>query len=148
MTDYGARVVMHLACTGSSSTIREIAEARALPAPFVRRLVAHLVRAGLVATVRGQKGGLTLARPPAAISLLDVVHAIEGPIALNHCLDDAHGCPFSGACPVQTAWATATEALEQSLAAQTFDVLSRSSAGHVSAHVQLHRRAPRTTKKE
>jgi len=138
-TDYAARIVLHLACLGADAqaSIADIAEQRMLPVFFVRRLIGKLVRGGIVASSRGSAGGIRLARPAHDITLLDVVLAMEGPIALNHCLEADHLCPFAAACPVQTVWADATRALESSLAAARFDTLAAGPAGHQAAHLQF-----------
>ena len=105
-TDYAARIVLHLACLeeGTLVSIAEIAEQRQLPAFFVRRLIGKLVKGGILATTRGSAGGIRLAKPAAEITLLDLVRVMEGPIALNHCLDAEHTCPFDARCPVQSVW--------------------------------------------
>jgi len=135
-TDYAARIVLHLACLdeGRMASIAEIAEQRLLPAPFVRRLIGKLVKGGILATVRGSGGGIRLGRPAAEISLLDLVQVMEGPLALNHCVDNDHACPFATRCPVQTAWTDATRALEAQLASSRFDVLALGPEGHKAAH--------------
>ena len=105
-TDYAARIVLHLACLGpdAQAAIADIAEQRMLPEFFVRRLVGKLVRGGILTSTRGAAGGLRLARPAAEITLLDVVRVMEGPLALNRCLEADHTCPFAASCPVQTVW--------------------------------------------
>ena len=135
-TDYAARILLHLSCLteGELASISEIAAQRQLPVPFVRRLVGLLVKAGLLTTERGIKGGLKLARPSRDISLADVVRATEGPLALNNCVDDPHCCPFSKDCPVSYAWAEATGVLEETLSAFRFDQMATMFDGHVNAH--------------
>ena len=139
-TDYAARMLLHLACLGDDAqvSIRVIAAQRHLPVPFVRRLVARLVEAGLLATTRGASGGIRLARPAHNMSLADVVTAMEGPLALNDCVGDARACPLSRRCPVNGAWSEATRALEQTLANVRFDALANASASHVPAHLSAH----------
>jgi Rrf2 family protein len=138
-TDYAARIVLHLACMGedAQASIADIAEQRMLPVFFVRRLIGKLVQGGILASSRGSAGGIRLARPAHSITLLDVVQVMEGPIALNHCLDTGHLCPFASACPVQSVWADATRALEATLAAARFDTLAAGPAGHLAAHQQV-----------
>lgn len=140
-TDYAARIVLHLASlgAGAQASIAEIAEARALPVPFVRRLIGKLVQAGILATTRGSMGGVRLSRPAAEISLLDIVTVMEGPIALNTCVEDGNSCPFSAQCPVQTAWSAASRALEAQLSSSRFDVLANGVDGHQAAHRSLRR---------
>lgn len=139
-TDYAARLVLHLASVDDEAqvSIREVAQARSMPLPFVRRLVGRLVKAGILKTVRGASGGLRLARPAKDISLLDVVEAMEGRLALNRCTHGGKGCPLASRCPIQGVWCEADRALGESLAAARFDVLARTTPGHALAHQALH----------
>ncbi len=135
-TDYATRIVLHLSCLkeGDQASISEIAAQRRLPVPFVRRLIGKLVKGGILATVRGSGGGIRLGRPAAEISLLDLVVVMEGPIALNQCVDDDRACPFTSQCPVQPAWTQVSRALVAQLAAINFDALANGSQGHQAAH--------------
>ena len=135
-TDYAARMLLHLAClpAGARVTIAEIATQRLLPAAFVRRLVGKLTRAGILATVRGLGGGIRLAKPASEITLLDLVNAMEGGVALNHCVDNLHACPLAAGCPVQSAWTGVTRSLEANLAAISFAALAVSPPHHADAH--------------
>lgn len=139
-TDYAVRVVLHLACLekGAQVSIAEISESRALPMPFVRRLIKPLVTRGILVSARGSSGGIRLARPAGEISLLEVVNAMEGGMALNHCADADKGCPLSRACPVQSVWVGATRVLENHLDQVHFDALAIGPEGHVVAHQRLH----------
>jgi Rrf2 family protein len=118
--------------------IAEISRLRLLPVPFVRRLVGQLVKVGLLTSTRGSGGGVRLARPAREISLLDVVQAIEGTIALNHCVGNETVCVLSEHCPGQSAWTGATQALVQHLASVRFDALAAGPEGHRAAHANLH----------
>jgi Rrf2 family protein len=144
-TDYAARLVLHLATLdeGTQVSIAEISKLRLLPVAFVRRLVGSLVKAGILQTSRGSGGGIRLGRAASEISLLDVVVAVEGGIVLNQCLNGKHVCPLSNGCPVQGAWAAATQALEVHLAGVRFEALARDSEAHLSAHLQRHATARR-----
>ncbi len=126
-TDYAARIILHLASLpeGSQESLAAIAARRLLPLPFIRRIVAKLVGAGLVTTVRGARGGIRLALPAAEISLLDVVRAMEGEVVLNRCVADPPSCPLSSHCPVQREWTRLTRQLEAGLAAVRFASLAR-----------------------
>ena len=140
-TDYAARIVLHLATLedGARASIAAIAEKRLLPQAFVRRIVGKLVAAGIVATVRGARGGLRLARPAAEISLLDVVRALEGGIVLNRCVDTPRACPLSSLCPVQREWARITRNLETDMARTTFATLADRLEGKVTRHGYLRK---------
>jgi Rrf2 family protein len=136
-TDYATRVVLHLACLapGAQASIAEISLLRHLPVPFVRRMVGRLIKAGILQSSRGARGGVSLARPAAAISLLDVVQATEGPIALNVCVENAGSCLLADSCPAHGAWGVATRVLVKHLASVRFDVLATTEPGHMAAHL-------------
>ena len=126
-TDYASRVLLHLATRGNNTltTVKEIADQRVLPAPFVRRVVGRLARTGLLETVRGAGGGVRLARPSREIFLLDVVNAMENHIVLNRCVCTPAACPLSDDCPVRHAWTRATRTLESHMAEVSFADLAR-----------------------
>ena len=125
-TDYACRVILHLALEGPGSrvTAQEIAGQRLIPRALARRVVTRLRGAGLVVTVRGSDGGIALARPPEQISLLQVVEALDGPVALNACTIEPEGCPLMPACTVHSAWIRARAVLRQHLDQITFDKLT------------------------
>lgn len=135
-TDYATRLVLHLACLepGTQVPIAEISRLRLLPIPFVRRLVGLLVKVGVLSSTRGSGGGVRLARAPQDISLLDIVEAIEGELALNLCVGNRKACVLAEGCPGQDAWAGATRVLAQHLASVRFDTLANEPDGHRAAH--------------
>lgn len=135
--DYSVRIMVHLAALGAGGVerIENIARHRSLPAPYVRRLVAPLIRAGLVGSVRGAAGGLRLGHPPEHISLLTIIEAVDGPLLLRVCQTQRRECPFSGACPVQTVWSRLGVGLRDQLQAISLVDLAGSAA-----HQRSHRR--------
>ena len=81
--EYGYRAVLELATHTQSNEpviIETIAERRGIPEKFLVHILLQLKRAGIVRSVRGAKGGYLLAKPPATISFLDIIEAIDGPI--------------------------------------------------------------------
>ena len=79
--DYAVRAAMELAAhAGQSLTAEALATAQDIPHRFLERILADLCRAGLVISQRGSSGGYRLARPARAISVADVVRAVEGPL--------------------------------------------------------------------
>lgn len=105
-------------CGGGRVSAAELAGETGLPAPTVQKLVSKLTAAGLLRSMRGAGGGLQLARPAAAISLADIVEAVEGPIALAACID-TDGCDFEKGCAVRPHWPMVNEALRGALAGIT-----------------------------
>jgi FeS assembly SUF system regulator len=95
----------------------QLAEETGLPAPTVQKLVSRLTAAGLLRSTRGVGGGLKLARPAAAISLADIVEAVEGPIALTACCEQGrHDCTLEEACSVRPHWDVVNKAMRGALA--------------------------------
>lgn len=126
-TDYASRVLLHLALLPPEArvTAREISRRRIIPPAFLRRIITDLGKAKLITTTRGSGGGLALARPSSEISLLDVVQAVEGPVALNPCTIDPAACPLVRTCPVHDEWMRARELLTNELSRATFDRLAQ-----------------------
>ncbi len=94
-----------------------LADETGLPVPTVQKLVSMLTSAGLLRSVRGAGGGLQLARPAAAISLADIVEAVEGPIALTSCVE--HGkqdCALEACCSARPHWGAVNAAMRGALA--------------------------------
>lgn len=98
------------------SSAAELAMETGLPVPTVQKLVSKLTAAGLLRSTRGAGGGLQLARPAAAISLADIVEAVEGPIALTACTDGGE-CSADHDCRVKAHWPAVNTALRGALAA-------------------------------
>ncbi|MEJ5977150.1 SUF system Fe-S cluster assembly regulator [Novosphingobium sp. PS1R-30] len=119
MADY-AVVTMAAAsrhCGGARVSAAQLAEETGLPAPTVQKLVSRLTAAGLLRSSRGVGGGLKLARPAAAITLADIVEAVEGPIALTACVEHGRNdCTLESACMVRPHWPIVTAALRGALA--------------------------------
>lgn len=119
MADY-AVVTMSAAarhCGGKRVSAAELAAETGLPAPTVQKLVSRLTAAGLLRGVRGAGGGLQLARPAAAITLADIVEAMEGPIALTPCVESgSHDCALEESCNVRPHWSAVNIALRGVLA--------------------------------
>ena len=119
MADYAVVTMCAAArhCGGARVSATELADETGLPAPTVQKLVSLLSRAGLLRAVRGAGGGLKLARPAAAISLADIVEAVEGPIALTACVEHGrHDCALEACCSVRPHWSVVNQALRGALA--------------------------------
>ncbi len=101
-------------CGGGRTSAGELAAETGLPAPTVAKVVSKLTAAGLLRSVRGAHGGLQLARPAAAISLADIVEAVEGPIALAACIDGE--CAVEHDCRVRPHWPLVNATLRGALA--------------------------------
>ena len=102
-----------------------LAEQTGVPLPTAQKLVSRLSAAGLLESVRGAGGGFRLSRPPSAISLADVIEAVEGPIAMTTCVDESrHDCALDGHCLVKPHWSIVNEAVRGALAGVSLSQLS------------------------
>jgi Rrf2 family protein len=111
--DYAVRAVLHLARVGNTerSATSSVAKEQNIPPSFLAKIISQLSIAGLLHTSRGARGGVTLAREPKDITLLEVVEAIDGPIQLNECVGSTGTCTFDENCPIKPVWCDAQEEL-------------------------------------
>ena len=106
MTDYAILVlgVLH----GRPNVLlssAQIAQHAQLTQATAAKIIKALGSAGLVTTIRGTKGGCQLALPASAISIADVIEAIEGPIALTACVEGAEEpCSVQQGCFMSGSW--------------------------------------------
>jgi Rrf2 family protein len=134
--DYAVRAMLALADGGAREpvepvSVREIAGAMAIPVTLLPRVMADLVRAGLVVSSIGRRGGYSLARPAEAISLLQVIEASEGDSRRQTCVLRAAPCGRDGHCPAHAAFFAAQEALLGSLAGVSLADIPRGAAARV-----------------
>lgn len=102
-----------------------LAQETGVPLPTAQKLVSRLSSAGLIESTRGTGGGFRLSRPPATITLADIIEAVDGPIALTTCADaDRHDCALDGTCRVKPHWAVVNAAVRGALANVTLASLA------------------------
>lgn len=120
--DYALRAMYYLAKIDPTqrAATSQIAEDQRIPPSFLAKIISQLSIAGLIHTSRGARGGVSLARPPENISILEVVEAIDGPIMLNECTHSTEVCPFGEECPIRPIWCEAQDVLVERLRTTTF----------------------------
>ncbi len=105
LTDYATVVLTALAARPDAVlSAPELAEQAGLEAPTVAKVLKPLAAAGLVEGFRGANGGYKLARDPAAISLVEIVEAMEGPLGMTECSVHAGQCGIESSCGVRANW--------------------------------------------
>jgi len=104
--DYALRAIIYLSLQpgGRSVPVKEIASRRRIPRKFLEKIIRDLSRADLVKAHRGAHGGYTLARLPDQVTFRDVIEAVEGPIALNICVNELKECSVLSSCNMQRIW--------------------------------------------
>jgi Rrf2 family protein len=101
--DYALIAMRHLAASepGVSASAREIAEYYAIPAELLAKVLQRLVRARLLVSVQGTRGGYKLGRPAVQMSVADVIQAIDGPVAVTACSPSNHTCEQFEHCEIR-----------------------------------------------
>jgi Rrf2 family protein len=101
--DYALIAMKHLARRSGAPTTsaREIAEEYGIPIELMAKVLQRLVRTGLLVSTQGTRGGYTLHRPSAAITVGDVIQAIDGPFTVTACSADNHACDQYSKCSVR-----------------------------------------------
>jgi FeS assembly SUF system regulator len=105
LTDYGIVLMTCIARSRGESlrTARELAQESKLPYSTVSKLLKELLQSGLLVSQRGIKGGYVLARDPEEISVVEIIAAIEGPMALTECSTEITGaCNIEPCCPIKS----------------------------------------------
>ena len=104
-SDYGLRGMLYMARQprGRVCLVSEIAAAEDLPESYLAKIFQDLARNRLLASHRGAKGGFSLVNEPHEINLLQIIEAVEGPIAIAPCLDVREGCDRVELCEIYDA---------------------------------------------
>lgn len=104
--DYALRAMYYLSKLDPTDRAATslIAQEQRIPPSFLAKIISQLSIAGLIHTSRGARGGVSMARPPENVSILEVVEAIDGPLTLNECTHSPDGCPFGEECPIRPVW--------------------------------------------
>jgi Rrf2 family protein len=125
--DYGLRAVIYLSGQDPEKccSIAEIAKQQGVPRKFLEKIIQDLIRSGLIKSKRGACGGYALARAPEAISFSDVIEAIEGPIAVNACMDEHLGCAQMPRCTMIGVWSEVQLKINEVLSGTTIAGLRR-----------------------
>lgn len=120
-TDYAIRCIIFLAeHPNEVMVVDEVARAKSIPKVFLSKILQKLTRVGIVRSYRGVKGGFKLAKSPKDITLLDVIEAIEGPVAMNICAIDKRLCNLSNTCSVHPVWVKIKKDVEKRLKNENF----------------------------
>jgi len=117
--DYACRALLSLAlhADGTPTSVRDIAERTGLPQPYLEQILLALKGAGIVRSKRGVGGGYVLAREADAITLAQIVSAVDGPIAIGD-FGEPHqngACDHEGQCVLLAIWANVGEHMRRLL---------------------------------
>jgi FeS assembly SUF system regulator len=125
LTDYATVILARLAAADAERhTASQIAVQSRIALPTVSKLLKQLHQAGLVESLRGQRGGYRLARPAEQISAATILDAMEGPLALTECAGHHSQCDLHASCGVGGSWQRINVAIRQALEGLTLAELA------------------------
>lgn len=131
LTDYGIVLLAHLARVEASErardehaldshrcarNARELAAEVELPLPMVSKILKSLTRAGMLESQRGAKGGYSLSRKPEDLSVVEMITALDGPLALTQCSIGPETCEHEGSCGMRSPWQVINQVVDYALA--------------------------------
>ena len=128
LADYGIVLLIHFARSeaGDVQAARDLAERSRLPLPTVSRILKALSGAGILESHRGVKGGYSLSLSPDAVSVVDIVGAIEGPIGITACTEgEDTDCEHEAWCPAVNRWQVINGAIHEALEKVTLAEMAR-----------------------
>ena len=122
---YGARAMVDLALHYGEGPVvlKDIAKRQHISERYLEHLIVALKVAGLVNSMRGARGGFSLAKPPSQIRLSEVIQIVEGSIAMVECVDDPKVCSRADLCVTRDIWAEVKKAMSDVLESTTLQDL-------------------------
>ena len=138
LTDYATVLLASMAAAPEQlHTAQELALRTSVAAPTVAKLLKQLQKGGLVVSTRGARGGYRLLNSPAAVTVADVIRALEGPIAVTDCAVHDGGCAIEAGCAARAPFRLINAAVTQALEAVTLADMAASlnSSGRIAVAI-------------
>ncbi len=122
---YGIRAVMEIARNYQirPTKRKDIAQTQEIPDSFLENILIDLKHAGIIASIRGVKGGFVLKQSPDQITAADIFVALQGPLSLVDCIDSPTSCDRVEKCVVRPMWQEMQKAQERVLEGTTIESL-------------------------
>jgi Rrf2 family cysteine metabolism transcriptional repressor len=133
---YGTRLLLDLALHGGEEPVplKDIARRQQISLLYLEHLIAPLIAAGMMRSIRGPRGGVSLARSPGEIKLSEVLGLLEGSIAAVDCVGDPRACSRSEFCVTRDIWTELKRAMDGVLESITLqDLVERQKGKEQSA---------------
>jgi FeS assembly SUF system regulator len=142
LTDYATVLLTVLASrAGEVLSATELAEASGLEATTVSKVLKPLAQAGLVEGLRGVHGGYRLAHAAGDITLMQIIEALEGPLAITECSQHDSQCGIAQQCGARTNWRLINDVVADALRGMTLAQMLHPAPFSPSAHVHTRRRS-------
>lgn len=122
---YGTRILLDLALRDDEGPVplKDIAQRQQISLPYLEHLIAPLIAAGMVRSLRGAHGGIWLAKLPQEVKLSEIVRLLEGSIDPVDCVNNPGACPRSDSCATRDIWNEVKEAMYRVLESKTLQDL-------------------------
>lgn len=120
-TDYALRAMTYLAIRrdNGSCTIAEVSRIEKTPREFTAKVLKDLCRSGFLRSTLGPRGGYRMAKAPGQITVLEVMEALDGPMAINKCLADPSYCDQTPGCRMHRLFGVVNEKMREMLGGTT-----------------------------
>jgi len=126
LTDYGTLVLSTMAITPDTLfSAAELSQKTGLSPSTVSKILKQLAKGEILVSTRGAHGGYQLARKTHSISALEIIRAMEGPVALTECSADHNDCEIASACQMQSKWQIINLAIRRALSELSLAELSK-----------------------
>ena len=119
-SDYAVRIVHCLAQSGERTDAQTLADQTGVSLRFTLKIMRKLVATRIVRSYKGAKGGYVLTREPSAITLRQVIEAVEGPYVINRCQKDDSPCGYAESCRFHRVYHKISQMVRDELDAYTF----------------------------
>lgn len=128
-TDYAVVIIGELSReAGVRLSAADLAGRTSLPEPTVAKILKSLTKGGVLSSSRGVNGGYGLTRAPGAITVADIITAMDGPISLTDCADNKSSCVLEGHCSMHGRWGKVNMAVRTALQSVTLTDLMQTPA--------------------
>ncbi|MFC2024124.1 RrF2 family transcriptional regulator [Chloroflexota bacterium] len=119
--------------------LKDIARRQEISLKYLDHLITPLIAGGVIRTVRGPKGGVSLAQPPEEIRLSEIIRLVEGSVVPVACVDDPAVCTRSLSCATRDVWSELKEAIDGVLESKTLqDLVERQKTKERAGKVMYH----------
>ncbi len=122
---YATRAMLDLALHYGKTPVllKDISARQGISLRYLEQIVSPLIAAKLINSTRGPKGGVSLAKPPRKIKLLDIIQVLEGPIAPVDCVENPGICTRAPSCAARDVWSDLARAMHGVLESTTLEDL-------------------------
>ncbi len=130
---YGLRLLIDLAIHQNDKPVKlkDIAHRQNISLNYLRQLIMPLETAGFIRSIRGNRGGYVLDKPPSDINLWEVASVLEGPLTLVDCVENPQLCGKSNDCPTRNLWYTISTKIRDTLIDKSLDDIAKGEGGYV-----------------